>query len=162
MITAGIITQTAISIPFDNSTDGFVATNVQAAIEEAGKHLASIEVSDTGTISAPTGTDALMTTMSITPTPGTYICWFTCDINSGVGGAAISCSIYVNGVQDASSLRKVIPFAGGTLTTGAARAAMAINRTVAVTTGQTVQVRWSSSNAGPTAAARVLTMLRVA
>lgn len=161
MASAGRITQVAVSTPFDDSTNGWVANNVQAAIEEAPIHLRSIEVSATSTVTAPTGTDALMTTMTITPNPGTYIVWFSCDINSAVAGAAISVSLYVGGTQQAVSLRKVIPFSGGTLTSGSGRACVSINQIVTVTTGQSVEVRWSTSNAGPTAAARTLDMLRV-
>jgi len=120
----------------------------------------AVEVSDTATATSTT-TDAVMTTMTVTPSAGTYIVWFTCDISSGVAGAATSCSLYVNGVQDASTLRKIIPFSGGTLTSGSGRGVMAINRTVTVTSGA-VEVHWSSSTAGPTAAARVLTLLRIA
>lgn len=119
----------------------------------------SIEVSATASATAP-GTEALMTGMAITPVPGTYIAMFSTDITSGSAGAAISVSIYVNGVQDAASLRKIIPFSGGTLTSGNARAAVSINRTIIVTTGD-VEIRWSTSNSGPTCASRVLTLLRI-
>lgn len=123
--------------------------------------LNSIEVSATASTTAPTGTDALMNTMTVSPTAGTYIAIFSTDITSGTSGAAISVSLYIGGVQDASSLRKIIPFSGGTLTSGSGRGVMAINRTVTVTTGQAVEIRWSTSTAGPTAASRVLTLLRI-
>lgn len=120
-----------------------------------------IEVSATANATAPVTTDALMTGMTITPTAGTYLAFFSTDIVSGSAGAAISVSIYNNGVQDGSSIRKIIPFSGGTLTSGTGRGAVSINRTVVVTTG-TVEIRWSTSNAGPTAASRVFTLVRIA
>lgn len=122
--------------------------------------LATLEVSSTASATAPTSTDALMTGMTITPSAGVYLAFFDTDITSGTAGAAISVSLYINGTQDASTLRKIIPFSGGTLTTGNARAAVALHRTITVTTGD-VEVRWSTSNAGPTCGARVLSLLRI-
>lgn len=151
----------ATAVPFDNSTNGFTATNVQAAIEEGSNHATSMEVTATASATAPTGSDALITSMTLTPVAGTWIAWFSCDINSAVAGAAISVSLYVGGVQNAASLRKIVPFSGGTLTSGSARGAVAINGTVTVNGSQAIEVRWSTSNAGPTAASRALTLLRI-
>lgn len=155
------VSDVASSVPFDNSTNGFIATDVQDAIEEATHKLVHYEVSATASALAPTGTNTLINSMTISPAAGTYIVWFDCDINSGSAGAAITCSIYVGGVQDVSSVRKIVPFSGGTLTSGSARGIMALHCTVVVTSGQAVEIRWSSSNSGPTAAARTLTLLRI-
>lgn len=161
MINAGIISPVAVAIPFDNSTNGFTATNVQTAIEEAATHQPHTEVSATASASAPTGADVLLNSMTISPSAGVYVAWFSTDVTSGVAGATISLSFYVGGTQDAASLRKIIPFSGGTLTSGNARGAVAFQRTVTITAGQALEVRWSTSNAGPTAAARTMTIVRV-
>lgn len=155
------ITQTATSTPFDNATNGFTSTDVQSAIEESSHKLSSFEATATASASAPTGADTLIAGMTLTPVAGTYIAWFSCDINSAVAGAVITASLYVGGVQSATSQRKVEPFSGGTLTTGSARGALALQGTVTTTAGQAIEVRWSTSNAGPTAANRALTILRV-
>lgn len=154
----------ARAIPFDNSTDGFVATNVQSAIEEAkaSPSLVSAEATATASATAPTGADTLIAGMTLTPVAGTYIVWFSCDITSASAGAAISVSIYAGGVQSTASLRKIIPFSGGTLTTGNARGSMSTHITVTVNGSQAIETRWSTSNAGPTTADRSMTIFKVA
>lgn len=120
------------------------------------------EVTATASATAATGADALMTSMTVTPVSGTYITMFDADLNSGTSGAVVSVSIYVGGSQIAASLRKVMPFAGGTLTAGSQRVAIATHSTVTVNGSQAIEVRWSTSSGAPTTAARTLTILRVA
>lgn len=153
-------TNVASSTHFDNSTNGYIATDVQAAIEETNKHLLAIEVSATASATAPTGTDALMPTMTITASPGTYLVYFTCDLNSPNAGAVVSVSIYANGTQIAQSLRKIMPFAGGTLTVGNQRIGAATNGLVTLTAGA-IEIRWSTSSGTITTAARTLNLLRI-
>lgn len=154
-------TQVASSTPFDNSTNGFVANDVQAAIEEASFELIDSEITATASATAGTGADALMTGMTITPAAGKYIVWFSCDINAINAGAATSVSIYVGGSQIAASLRKVVPFCGGTLTSGSARCGVAVHGTVTVNGSQAIEIRWSASSGTNTVADRTLTTLRV-
>lgn len=157
-ITSSVV---AAAVPFDNSTNGFISTNVQAAIEEVSFISSTTEVSATASATAGTGADALLTGMTITPVAGTYIVWFSCDLNSPTAGVVISVSIYVGGVQKADSLRKVMPFAGGTLTSGSQRVGVATNGQVVVNGSQAIEIRWSASSGSPTAAARTLNILRV-
>lgn len=119
------------------------------------------EVSATATATAATGADALMTGMTITPVAGTYLVWFSCDLNSANGGAVVSVSVYVGGTQKADSLRKIEPFSGGTLTSGSQRVGVAINGVVTVNGSQAIEIRWSTSSNAPTAAARTMNILRV-
>lgn len=119
------------------------------------------EVSATASTNAGTGADTLMSGMTITPVSGTYLVFFSCDINSNTAGAAISVSIYVAGSQKADSLRKVIPFAGGTLTSGSARAMASTNGVVTVNGSQAIEIRWSASSGTNSAAARTMNILRV-
>lgn len=155
------VSPVAASIPFDNSTNGFTANNVQAAIEEATYQLSDFEATATASITAGTGADALMTGMTLSPTPGIYIALFSCDILCATAGAATSVSIYVGGAQIADTLRKVAPFDGGTLSSTSARCGVAINKRITVTVGQAIEVRWSASNGTNTAASRTLTIFRV-
>lgn len=122
--------------------------------------LNNIEVSDTANTTTTSNTDALLTTMSINPSAGTYLLFFSTSITSNNAGAAVSCSVYNNGTQDASTLNKIIPFDGGTLSVGSARGTVAIQRTIVVTTGS-VQIRWSTSGGTATCGPRVMTMLRI-
>lgn len=123
--------------------------------------ISNIEVSATSNATTSSGTDALMTSMTSTPVAGTYLVWFSCDLNSPTGGAVVSVSYYIGGSQKADSLRKIMPFAGGTLTAGNQRVAVAINGVVTVNGSQAVEVRWSTSSGTITAAARTMNLLRV-
>lgn len=157
---SSFITPVAQGIPFDNSTNGWVANNVQAAIEEAPIHLRAGEVSSTATYTTTT-TDALVTGMTTTPVAGTYLVWFSCDANSTTAGAAVSMSYYVGGVQKADSLRKVSPLDGGLGSNASARCGVAINGLIAVNGSQAIEVRASASTAGQTIAARTMNWLRI-
>lgn len=152
----------ASSVPFDNSSNGFVATDVQAAIEETSNFLTVVEVTATGNTTTTSGTDALMNSMTRTPIAGTYLVLFNTDINSNAAGSAISLSYYVGGVQVASSLRKTSHFDGGTLSAGSARAVSSLQSVIAVNGSQAIEVRWSTSGGTATAAARSLITIRTA
>lgn len=107
-------------------------------------------------------TDALIPQMFFTtPAAGTYIAIFNSDMNSNTAGAAISCSYYIAGVQQASSLRKIIPADGGTLSSGNGRAIMHINDQVVLSGAQTIEVYWSISSGTVSIAARTFMLLRV-
>lgn len=140
------------------------ATDGVPLVADANGQLASglsvIEVSDTANATTTSGTDALLTTMTITPTAGTYLLFFCTTITSSAAGAAITVSVYNNGVQDPSTVMKISPFDGGTLSATTARGSVAIQRTVTVTTGA-VQIRWSTSGGTGTCGPRILSMLRI-
>lgn len=121
-----------------------------------------LEVSATASATAPASTDALLAGMTSTPASGTYLAWFSCDLNSGSAGAVVSVSFYVGGTQKADSLRKIMPFAGGTLTSGNQRVGVALNGLITVTGSQTIEVRWSASSGTVTAAGRTMNLLKVA
>lgn len=154
-------TDVASSVPFDNTATGFTATDVQAAILETTRYLNEVEVTATATATASTAVDVLMTGMTLTSVAGTYIAWFSCDIASTVGGSIVSVSFYIGGVQQLSSLRKVIPFFGGVGSTGAGRISTSFQSAVTVNGSQALEVRWSVNTGSVTTASRALTTLRV-
>lgn len=154
-------TQTAQSIPFDNTGNGFTSTDVQSAIVESTHNLIEGEASATADATTNSGTDSLLTGMTDTPVAGTYLVWFSTTITSPTAGAAISISIYVGGVQKADSLRKIIPFSGGTLTSGNARGGVFTNGVVTVNGSQAIEIRWSTSSGTMTSGPRTLNILRV-
>lgn len=121
----------------------------------------NIEESATASATAGTGADALLTGMTSTPPAGSYFVSFSCDVNSATSGVVVSVSIYVGGTQKADSLRKIMPFAGGTLTAGSQRAGVVTNGVVTVNGSQAVEIRWSASAGAPTAAARTMNLLKV-
>lgn len=120
------------------------------------------EVSATGSISASTGADALVTGMTITPVSGSYMVWFSADVNSTAAGAIVSLAIYVGGVQKADSQRKIMPFAGGALTAGDQRIGIVTQGLVTVNGSQAIEIKWSTSSSAPTMAGRTMNILRVA
>lgn len=119
-------------------------------------------VTSVTTIAAPLNTDALMTNMSLNPGAGNYIVLFNCDISSSIAGAAISISLYVSNVQISGTLRKVIPYTGGALSSPPGRESVFINQTLSINNGDTIEVWWSTSNTGPSAMSRNLTLLKIA
>lgn len=119
------------------------------------------EVSDTANATTTSSTDALLTTMTISPVAGNYLLMFTTSITSSAAGAAISCSVYVGGTQQAKTLMKIAPFDGGTLSATTARGSMAITSTVSVTSGQTVEIHWSTSAGTATCGPRIMNLLRL-
>lgn len=112
------------------------------------------EVSATTGDTRNSSTDANILSMSYTPPAGTYLVLFNADMISNAAGAAISCSYYVDAVQDAASLRKIIPFDGGTLSSTTARGIMQLQRVITVNGSNLVQVFWSISSGTATVAAR--------
>lgn len=122
--------------------------------------LSVIEVSDTANATTTSGTDALLTTMSITPSAGKYLIWFATTITSNNAGAAITVSLYNNGTQDPSTVMKISPFDGGALSATDARGAVMICKSITVAAGA-VQIRWSTSGGTATCGPRVFDMLRV-
>lgn len=122
--------------------------------------LSVTEVSDTSSATTTSGTDALLTTMTITATAGTYLLFFSTTITSNDAGGVISCSVYNNGVQDPVTLMKISPFDGGALSATTARGSVVIQRVVTVTTGA-MQIRWSTSGGTATCGPRIMSMLRI-
>lgn len=154
-------TQTADQTPFDNSTNGFTATNVQAAIEEAKAFFASTVVTSVTAPTTSSSTDALLTGMTMSLAAGTYFVDFTTTMTSDAAGAVISISFYRAGTQLGETLMKISPFDGGALSATTARGAVAINHKIVITGTQTVEVRWSISNGNGTCGPRIMRSLRV-
>lgn len=117
-------------------------------------------VSATGTITTTSGTDALMTSMTVTPAAGNYRVDFNCDVQCNNAGGAVSFSFYVGGVQQGSSLRKTIPLDGGTLSIGTGRDIVFVMDYIAVNGSQAIEVRWSTSAGTATASARTMLVTR--
>lgn len=157
---AAYITPVAVGIPFDNSTNGFVATNVQAAIEEATYKLNETEVSATADTTTTSTTDVLMNSMTLTPIAGTYLTWFSTTVDHSNQSVAVVVSIYVGGVLNTASVRSVIPRFNGA---GAISLSpcVATNGVVTVNGSQAIEIRWKTASNTATAHQRTLDILRV-
>lgn len=139
-----------------------VATSSTVAVWSSVSSLVSNEITSAGNNTTTSGTDAQMTAMTTTPAAGTYLVLFNTDVNSSAAGATISVSYYLAGVQIAVTLRKVIPFDGGTLSALAARGMATLQAIITVTGSQAITVQWSTSGGTATSANRSLITLRVA
>lgn len=117
-------------------------------------------VSSAVSATAGTGADTLITGMTLSPNPGTYLAFFNTDVNVPTSGTAIQASFYVGGTQTPTSQRKIVPGDGGLLP-GAARAMLTLQDLFIVTVGQAVEVRWSASAGTNTSALRSMILMQV-
>lgn len=122
--------------------------------------LSAIEVSDTANATTTSGTPAVLTTMTITATPGTYLVWFSASTTSNGTNCTQTFGLYNNGSLKADSARTIQPYDGGTLAAATAVGSVAINAIVTVIAGA-VDIRWSTAGGTATCHQRTLNMLRV-
>lgn len=141
------VTQVAVSTPFDNSTNGWVANNVQAAIEEAPIHLRAVKVSVSGTYTF-TGAAALIPGLTTTPVAGIYKLDASGDSTVASAGATLTFGLYIGGTLMTDSARTIGPFDGGALSATTGRGVWAINDLITVTGAQAVEIRGSTSTTG--------------
>lgn len=168
MLNLAYISPVAGGIPFNNATNGFTATNVQTAIEEAKNSIAYSTASATGTVTTTSGTFSVMTTMTLTPVAGTYLCIFSgnMDITSGVNGTG-EIALFVNAVQATDSTRDMtlnVALLLGLIGTATVGASGSQTMTIATVNGsQAIDGRYRSVS-GDTfrARSRSLTLIRLA
>lgn len=123
--------------------------------------LSVIEVGSSSDATTTSGTPSLLTTMTTTPTPGNYLAWFSCSSVSNGTNCTVTYGLYVGGTLQTETSRTSQPYDGGTLAAGTATAGVAINKLITVTTGQAVEIHWSTSGGTATCHQRVLNLLRV-
>lgn len=123
-----------------------------------------IETTDaTSTTNATTtsGTDALMTGMTITPIQGTYLVIFSAVVQSSNAGQGVTISLYVGGTQDATSIRDAAPFDGGTLSSTQASCGMMTHGIYTVSGSQAIAVQWHVSGGTATVFQRKLSVIKI-
>lgn len=152
-------TQVASSVPFDNATNSFVATDVQAAIEEV-RSLINQEISATADTTTTSTTDVLVSGMTVTPVSGTYLVWFSSSVDHSNQSVAVVVSLYSGGTLKANSVRSPIPrFNGvGAITLGPV---VAINGTVTVNGAQAIEIRWKTASGTATMHQRCINIVKV-
>lgn len=131
---------------FSNATNGFTATTVQAAIEEARNSPAVNFISIASATAIASSTDTTIAGLTYTNSTGAAIkmvAEFSGDITISTTGGVLSASIYLNGSQVANSLRKTAGDQGALA--GAARVTAFTSCKVTVPNGQTIDVRASVS-----------------
>lgn len=137
-----------------------IATSSTVASWASVFTLVTSSTTATGDTTTTSGTDALINSMTVTPAAGTYLVLFNSSMVSNQAGATISTSYYVGGSQVAASLRKIIPFDGGTLSALNARGLMTLSEEIAVNGSQAIEVRWSTSGGTATCGPRSLNTIR--
>jgi hypothetical protein len=101
-------------------------------------------------------TDVAMTTMTVTPTAGTWAITFTGTANSSTTGAQITTNVYLGGVVVANTTRASVSVAASADTTLSNGGVLTCNGS------QSVAVFWKTSAGTGTVKNRNLTALRVA
>lgn len=124
--------------------------------------LTTSEATATANATTTSGTDALINSMTLTLTAGTYLFMFSAGIQSSNAGAVITTSFYVGGSQRADSVRAIAPFDGGTLSALTGRCGVSIQGVITVNGSQAVEVRWNTTGGTATCGPRTLTALQVA
>lgn len=142
------ITQVARSVPFDNTTNGFTATDVQAAIEEAQNTLDYIYLSSNSTVSTTSGTYSVVSGMTTTPAAGTYFVLFTGTFRIADNNADGNFAIFKAGTIVTESTRRLFTTVSILLgllnnSIGASGTPMAV---VTVDGTQTIDGRFRSTN----------------
>jgi len=107
------------------------------------------------------GSDVLMTGMTITPIAGTYFVIFTGVIQQNISGNSVTISFYVGGTQDATSIMDAAPFAGGTLTAGQASVPYVTHGVYTVNGSQAIAVEWHVSGGTGTVFQRKMTVVKI-
>lgn len=152
------------SIPFDNSTNGFIAQTVQAAIEEVDNavitNLYTTEVTATADTTTTSTSDVLINAMTITPPAGTYLTWFSTSVDHSNQSVAIVLSIYVGGVLQTASVRSPITRPNA-LGANSLTQSVGIQTKVVANGSQAIEARWKTASGTATSHQRTITILRV-
>lgn len=134
----------AVSIPFNNATNGFVAKDVQSAIEEVVNKSAYAEITLTNTITTTSESFVTMG-LDLTPPAGTYIAMLFIEHTSNVLGInnTAEFGIFIAGTAVTSSLKTVgVTLSGISLASIAARSAASTSALITVNGSQLVQGGW--------------------
>lgn len=109
----------------------------------------------TATFTTTSTSDVLLTTMSVSPTAGTYAVWFTCSWSLSASSAISRFTIYNNGVAVTDSLRNIDSPGGGNT------ASFASQTVISVAAGTTVDIRARTTAATLTVTNRNMLLIRL-
>lgn len=151
----------AASVPFDNSVNGFIAENVQTAIEESKNTASTTEVVATADTTTTSTTDVLINSMTITPVAGDYLVWFSTCVDHSAQSVAVVVSLYVGGSLIVDSVRAPVPRFNA-LGAQSLNPCVAINGKITANGAQAIEVRWKTASGTATAHQRNLMIVRVA
>lgn len=118
------------------------------------------EVAFSSNITTTSTTDVVLTGMTITPISGTYLVMFSTWLTASAASNVHTMSIYVNGVQNAGSIRAAIPFSSASLA-ATQDIPLSTNAIVTVNGSQAIDIRWRTSAGTATAHNGTLDILKV-
>ena len=116
------------------------------------------QVNATGDVSTTSGSDVVVSGMTLTPGAGDYLVWFSGSVEASGGNTTQNVSIYVNGVKAAHTEREV--FTEGSIPDTSFPVATQLYVT-GVGAGDTIDVRWRTSGGTATMHERTLTVEQV-
>ena len=150
------LAQTSISnlTLIDNSTPAGLWAFIQF-FSGVASGIVNYNVTATATFTTTSATDVLLTTMSVSPTAGTYGVWFTAAWNVSNANAVARFTVYNNGVAVTDSLRDIDSPGGG------AAAAFATQTAIQITAGNAVDVRARTTSGTLTVTNRNLLLIRL-
>jgi hypothetical protein len=115
--------------------------------------LAYSEVESSSTTSTTSGTDVLMSGMTLTPAAGEYLCWFSGEVDHSQD-ANLTMSIYVDGVRENASQREVD-------ISDERNACFACTNHAVVNGSQAIEGRWRTSTSTASCYRRQLYLLKI-
>lgn len=158
----------AKAVPFSNATNGFTATNVQSAIEEAkGSNSGVILVSSTSSQNTTSTTYANINSMTLTPAAGNYLVIFNGRASTSGASAGGLFGIAVAGSLQADSVREVstnLTLLGGlvTISLNTVAASVTCVSLVTVNGSQAITSQFKSTTGGTiNIGERNLTVLKI-
>lgn len=123
--------------------------------------ISTLEATSTTNATTTSGTDALMTGMTLTPIAGTYMAIFSSVVQSSGAGQGVTVSIYSGGTQDATSIRDAAPFDGGTLSSTQASCGIMTHGIYTVNGSQAITIEWHVSGGTATVFQRKLSLIKI-
>lgn len=162
-----IVSSVAVGIPFNNTTNGFTASNVQTGIEEARTTVLNSSVTATSNTTTSSGTDSIISGMTITPVAGTYFVIYSGEISTNGANNSGEVSLYTGATRVTHSVRTIainvallLGIIGTSTVTMGAGHTMAVV-TVDGVTAITAQFKRTNGAGTLTVAARSMTSLRI-
>lgn len=134
---------------------------MQSYITISTPPIQNTQITATSNATTTSGSDVLMTGMTVTPIAGTYLVMFSAVVQQAGAGQSVTLSIYNNGVQDTPSVRDFAPFDGGTLSAGSASCVAATQGVYTVNGSQTIAIQWHVSGSTATVFQRNLTLIKI-
>ena len=114
-----------------------------------------LEVLGTSTLTTASASDVVLTGVTLTPTVGTYVVDFTTYITNSTNDTAVTFSVYVNGVQVASTIVE-----NSAHSTRAQNVSVTSGK-IAVTGTQAIDIRWRTAAGTASAFNRVFRLTQV-